>query len=294
MRAEVGLLTRNIVVKGDDQSVAEEYGSHLMLTGKQANGLVGKISYAEFTKCGQPQIVGRYCTHFHMAGEVPDSYIRGIAVHHSFARVLTIHGTHFLTVEKSVGFHVKGHNIFIEDGIETNNVIQDNLMMSSIMSNTMLQSDITVASYWITNPYNTVRRNHAAGGDFYGFWYEIKEHPDGPSATSDICPMGMRLGVSQDNVAHSNRRFGLRIFKLSARKYPCSGLPRTNQLEDPYAANPAIESVFTNYTLWKNEECGFLGEELGFTTIRDFKTIDSKKGGMQFHMTSFTKELVVA
>lgn len=192
-----------------------------MLTGKQANGLVGKISYAEFTKCGQPQIVGRYCTHFHMAGEVPDSYIRGIAVHHSFARVLTIHGTHYLTVEKSVGFYVKGHNIFIEDGIETNNVIQDNLMMSSIMSNTMLQSDITVASYWITNPYNTVRRNHAAGGDFYGFWYEIKEHPDGPSATSDICPMGMRLGVSQDNVAHSNRRFGLRIFKLSARKYPC-------------------------------------------------------------------------
>jgi hypothetical protein len=84
-----------------------------MLTGSQANGLVGKISYAEFTKCGQPRIVGRYCTHFHMAGDVPDSYIRGIAVHHSMARVLTIHGTHFLLIEKSVGFNVKGHNIFI-------------------------------------------------------------------------------------------------------------------------------------------------------------------------------------
>lgn len=98
MRAEVGLLTRNIVVKGDDDSVDSEYGSHLMLTGKAANGLVGKISYAEFTRCGQPKIVGRYCTHFHMAGEVPDSYIRGISVHHSFARVLTIHGTHFLLI----------------------------------------------------------------------------------------------------------------------------------------------------------------------------------------------------
>lgn len=51
--------------------------------------------------------------HFHMAGDVPDSYIRGIAVHHSMARVLTIHGTHFLLIEKSVGFNVKGHNIFI-------------------------------------------------------------------------------------------------------------------------------------------------------------------------------------
>ena len=85
-------------------------------------------------------------------------------------------------------------------------------MMSSIASMTMLQSDITVASYWITNPYNTVRRNHAAGGDFYGFWYEIKEHPDGPSATADICPRGNPLGESHDNVAHSYKRFGLRIF----------------------------------------------------------------------------------
>ena len=196
MRSEVGLLTRNIKVQGDSSSAAEEYGSHLMLNGKENKGLIGILGYTEFTNCGQPHIIGRYCTHFHMAGEVPNSLVRGLSVHHSFARFLTIHGTHQLLVEKSVGYHIKGHNIFIEDGIETQNVIQDNLMMSSISSLTLLQSDITVASYWITNPYNTVRRNHAAGGDFYGFWYEIKEHPDGPSATGDICPMGMRLGVS--------------------------------------------------------------------------------------------------
>ena len=125
---------------------------------------------------------------------MPESSVVGNAVHHSYARVLTIHATDFLMVEKNVGYHVKGHNIFIEDGIETNNVIQDNLMISSIVSLTLLQSDISVASYWITNPYNTVRRNHAAGSDFYGFWYEIKEHPDGPSATMDVCPMGMQVG----------------------------------------------------------------------------------------------------
>lgn len=162
-------------------------------------------------------------------------------------------------MEKNVGYHVKGHSIFVEDGIETNNVIQDNLVMSSIASNNMLQSDITVASYWVTNPYNTFRRNHAAGGDFYGFWYEIKSHPDGPSATSDICPMGMQLGITENNVAHSNRRFGLRIFKLSARKFPCEET-QDESLEDPYSANPSIQSVFRNFTLWKNEECGFLGE----------------------------------
>jgi len=76
------------------------------LTGKEEDGLVGHIAYAEFTECGQPKILGRYCTHFHMAGQVPSSYVKGIAVHQSFARILTIHGTHHLTVQKNVGYRV--------------------------------------------------------------------------------------------------------------------------------------------------------------------------------------------
>ena len=46
----------------------------------------------------------------------------------------------------------------------------------------MLQKDITVSTYWITNPYNTVIDNRSGGSEWYGFWYEIKKHPDGPSA----------------------------------------------------------------------------------------------------------------
>lgn len=46
MRAEVGLLTRNIKMQGSEESIEEKYGSHLMLTGKEKDGLVGKISYA--------------------------------------------------------------------------------------------------------------------------------------------------------------------------------------------------------------------------------------------------------
>lgn len=165
--------------------------------------------------------------------------MRGLAVHHSLARVLTIHGTHYLLVEKNVGYNVHGHNIFIEDGIETHNIIQDNLMISSITSLTLLQSDTSVASYWITNPSNTVRRNHAAGSDFYGFWYEIKPNPDGPSATPSICPTGMPLGESKNNVAHSNRRFGLRIFTFAARRYPCLST-FDESLVNPFDANPAF------------------------------------------------------
>ena len=106
-----------------------------------------------------------------MAGEVPTSFVRGNAVHESFARVVTIHGVYLLLVEKNVGYRVKGHNFFVEDGIETHNTIRYNLAISSLAASNMLQTDTSVASFWITNPTNDFYGNHAAGGDFYGIWY---------------------------------------------------------------------------------------------------------------------------
>jgi hypothetical protein len=46
MRAEVGLLSRNIKMMGDPTSVEGEYGSHLMLTGSAESGLVGHVAYS--------------------------------------------------------------------------------------------------------------------------------------------------------------------------------------------------------------------------------------------------------
>ena len=61
-------------------------------------------------------------------------------------------------------------------------------MISALSGENMLQTDITVACMWITRPKNYIENNRCAGGDFYGFWYETKKHPDGPSATTEICP----------------------------------------------------------------------------------------------------------
>jgi hypothetical protein len=38
--------------------------------------------------------------------------------------------------------------------------------------------------------------------------------------------------------------------------------------------------VFDHYFLWKNEENGVLGEELGFVTLSNFLIIDSGASGM--------------
>ncbi len=45
-----------------------------------------------------------------------------------------------------------------------------------------------MANYWVTNPDNTVRNCNAAGTMFYGFWYELMEHPSGPTTDVNICP----------------------------------------------------------------------------------------------------------
>ena len=198
MKAEVGLLTRNIKMMGDSSSDNEDqnrrYGSHLLITGRGSNGNWGHVGYSEFTKCGQPQILGRYCIHFHMMGDVPDSFSRGNAVHDSFARLTTVHGVHYLTVEHNVGYKIHGHNIFVEDGVETHNTIRYNLIISTRASTNMLQTDTSCASIWVTNPANDVYGNVVGGSDFYGIWYEIKEHPDGPSGSSHVCPIGNPMG----------------------------------------------------------------------------------------------------
>jgi len=198
-----------------------------------------------------------------MNGEVPTSYVRGNAVHDSFARVVTIHGVYFLTVELNVGFLVKGHNFFVEDGIETKNVIRYNLAISSLQCTNMLQTDTSVASFWITNPTNDFYGNNAAGSDFYGIWYEIKANPDGPSATNDVCPIGNPLGSVYNNTAHSNLFFGLRIFQFFARQYPCQPIRNDSNANDPWAQNPSIPATFSNFTIYKNLQCGILAEQTG-------------------------------
>jgi hypothetical protein len=49
---------------------------------------------------------------------MPSSWVKGVSVHHSNSRLVTIHGTNFIKVSYSVGFEVFGHSFFIEDGSE--------------------------------------------------------------------------------------------------------------------------------------------------------------------------------
>lgn len=60
MRAEVGLVTRNIVIQGDETSDSQLFGVH---TGVFEGGIF-HLENAELRHCGQGFLLGRYCTHF--------------------------------------------------------------------------------------------------------------------------------------------------------------------------------------------------------------------------------------
>ena len=223
MRAEVGLLTRNILYRGDPEtSTKNEYGAHMMIHSDDSGLLIARIAYIELFNVGQAFQLGRYPIHFHQIGAVHDSYIIGNAIHQSYNRACTIHGVSYLRLISNVAYNIKGHTFFIEDAIETNNYLEHNLAIYTKKSWSLLNSDQTPASFWITHPNNIFRGNHAAGADNYGFWFDTKPNPTGPSFDPNICPENSPLGEFTNNVAHSNGRYGLRLFhKLKPRQYPC-------------------------------------------------------------------------
>ena len=139
MRAEVGLLSRNVKFRGDPEtSEANQFGAHIMLAGP---GVKGKFENIELTDVGQAFKLGRYPLHFHLAGNVHGSYIKNCAIHNSFNRGITVHAVHHLTLHNNVIYKELGHGVFIEDGIETGNVITNNLIVDTRRTFSLLVTD---------------------------------------------------------------------------------------------------------------------------------------------------------
>lgn len=173
MRCEVGLLSRNVVYRGDPETSNDnQFGAHIMLHSPGNESLIGKIEYVEFTDVGQAFQLGRYPIHFHMIGTVHNSYAKGNAIHQTYNRAITLHGIHYFTIQDNVAYDTMGHTIFVEDAAETHNLIERNLIVQTKRSWSLLNTDQTPSCFWITHPNNIFRDNHAAGSDRYGFWYD--------------------------------------------------------------------------------------------------------------------------
>ena len=95
-----------------------------MLHYPEDESCVGRILYTELFNVGQAYQLGRYALNFNAIGTVSKSLAKGNAIHKSFNRAIAIHAVSYLTVENNVVYNVMGHAIFLEDAIETKNVIK--------------------------------------------------------------------------------------------------------------------------------------------------------------------------
>jgi hypothetical protein len=178
VRAEVGLLNRNIVVQGDAASEALKIGGHAMFMAGDAGATV-QIAGVEFARMGQHDQLGRYPLHFHlMAAGCKSCYLRDSSVRDSVQRGIVVHGTQGVTVSGNVVFNTVGHNIVVEDEAATGNLIERNLALVNrqpsplhTQSTLAMQEDRMPSNYWFKAGLNTVSNNSAAGSFFNGFNY---------------------------------------------------------------------------------------------------------------------------
>jgi hypothetical protein len=291
-RGEVAMLTRNIKIQASEDAAQSYFGGHVMamVTSKMF------VDGVEFNRMGQHMTLARYPIHWHLNGDGKGQYIRNASIHDTFNRCVTVHGTHNLRIENNVTYNTVGHCFFLEDGIETGNQYVRNLAIqtkchptkpcvpTNLAANgdiafenrqemrqisfsgkeTLLPSDNTAASFWITNPNNSYIDNVAAGADETGFWLSLPEHPNGAFLGTDaakaVWPRRTKIGEFRGNVAHSN--FDGFMFDRNINENNTFGLTGNSHMpkEDPADPNSkAVISNFDNLTAYKNRNGGIWG-----------------------------------
>ncbi|BCE00022.1 G8 domain-containing protein [Marinicellulosiphila megalodicopiae] len=213
-RAEVGLLTRNIKIRGDIQSNDDKYGGHVMvMINSQAY-----LSGVEMDRMGQYGLKGRYPFHWHMVQDATGQFIKNSVIKNSYNRCITVHGTHNTVVSDNVCYKHVGHGIFLEDGIEQGNTFDHNLVLWATRppeADALIPSDFEKgpasqgpASFWISNGNNTFTNNAAAGSDGLGYWYDTEDKVTGDSAAlaeaKNYNPRKSDFAKFKDNTVHSS------------------------------------------------------------------------------------------
>ena len=191
-RAEVGLLSRNIVVQGDGDSgqclatstpgsySCARFGATVMAHSRGHDSSVLRLSHIEFRNVGQGYRMGRFPINFNMPqSSVRSSYVRGCSIHHSFNRALGLGGVSDLLVEDNVAFHILGHAFVTETGIEERNIFKRNLAVMTLQQSGLYETDMEPAGFYIRNPQNVLEGNVAVGSDAYGFFLQIPKSVDG-------------------------------------------------------------------------------------------------------------------
>jgi hypothetical protein len=305
-RGEVGLLTRNIKIQASDDADKSYFGGHIMAMA----GSKMYVSGVELTRMGQNMHLARYPIHWHIGGDGAGQYIENSAIHDTYSRCVTVHGTNNLRIQNNVTFNTVGHCYFMEDAVETGNQFIHNLGMltkchpdgkACVPTNLapfktadgknfnlagqdakdiLIPSDNTASTFWITNPGNIYRDNVAAGSESTGFWFALPEHPTGAfkdaEDSKNIWPRRSRVLEFKGNVAHSNvDGFMSDRGPRADGHFSTGGHIALSNIAD--GNSPPVETLIEDFTAYKNRNSGMWirGEE---DTFRNLKLADNAIG----------------
>src|SRR5271165_3789495 len=283
-RGEVGMLSRNIVIQASPDADQTLFGGHIMAM----NGSKMFVDGVELNRMGQNMHLARYPIHWHLIGDAQGQYIKNSAIHDTYSRCVTVHGTNYLDVENNVTYNNIGHCFFLEDGVEHDNQFVHNLGIltkchpdapcvgtnlgpfgaeggknfdtaGQNAKDILIPSDNTASTFWITNPDNIYRDNVAAGSDATGFWFALPEHPTGKFEGTEISkatwPRRTQVREFKGNTAHSN--FDGFMFDRGPRPDGHFAVGGHIALANPAdAKSPQVESVIEDFTSYKNRNSG--------------------------------------
>ncbi|KAK3087782.1 hypothetical protein FSP39_010532 [Pinctada imbricata] len=268
MRAEVGMLTRKIHIKGEIASGNTNGGHIKFLMGFKSVRVQG----IELSSMGDPEILGRYPLHYHMCLDLLDddvydtrSYIRQNSIHDTF-RCVTVHGTHNALLVGNTCYNTIGHGYFLEDGEEKGATLYGNLALNQRKWTGAVRvppdSNPTGAiptdkskgpvSFWLTNPNVKVLNNAAGGGDGVGFWFIYPDLPTGPSRNLNLTQFEeskhTEIMLFENNVAHSYMRAGLFIDNIEQDDLTASGYNKYDPWENPLIKSDHVPFYITRLT----------------------------------------------
>lgn len=278
-RAEVGLLTRNIVIQAPEDPLWENegFGVHTMIM----PGGIAHVEGVEFRRAGQAGRERRYAFHWHMLSysgtetldDATGQYLKNSSVNTSRNRGIVIHGTNGLLVQNNIVFDVRGHGIFFEDGVERRNIVDGNLVLhvrNPPWGLQLMQHEVGAAfassGFWISNPDNIIINNTTADCTSFGYWLAFSDRPWGLSS-SVLAEDGLLMrpnrtlfGVFDNNTAHSNRGDGIHLdnpqIDEAGNTNPLQYLSTADGRTDSWPWDALRRFALSRLKVWKNGDNG--------------------------------------
>jgi hypothetical protein len=252
LAAEVGNLARSVTITGDRDTFGDDAGMKGWTSKMSGLGDFDSSGFPIWTSwrqgtwdqryvrmeyCGQRNVLGHYCLHFHLMSSCPSCVAIGNAIVDSQQVGITIHATHKSLVDRNVIWDARGNGIYTEAGNEMNNTISNNLVVCETISKCNVDikpASPGVGAIYLIGMSNDIIGNHLVGYD-NGIYSQGSAAPHGQwPVTGKVCTVHTPFGKIKGNVEHDCGRYGLYLDYQFPRMLK---LDENGLLTDPASCN---------------------------------------------------------